>query len=186
MAPQTATKLTYDDYVKLPEDGNRYEIIDGELYVNPAPVPQHQVIVLNIAAAFLNYFRAHGGGRVLGSPVDVVLSDARVVQPDVIVMKSDRAMIVGDKNVHGIPNLVVEVLSNSSRRLDEIEKRKLYDQAGVDEYWIVDPELQLVKIYRRAGNTFARAEEIDTDTGGTITTPLFAGFALPVHDVFTE
>ena len=186
MAPQTATKLTYDDYVNLPDDGNRYEIIDGELYVNPAPVPQHQAIVLNIASALLVYFRKHGGGRVFGSPVDVVLSDARIVQPDVVALKSDRVAIIAKKNIRGIPNLVVEVLSDSTRRLDEIQKRKLYDGAGVDEYWIVDPELQLVKIYRRETGAFTRVAEIDADTGGTLTSPLFPGFALPIHEVFAE
>lgn len=183
---QTSAKLTYEDYLKLPHDGKRYEIIDGELYVNPAPVPIHQVIVLNIASAFRVYFRAHGGGRVLSSPVDVVFSDERVVQPDVIAMKSGRVAIVGKKNVRGVPNLVVEVLSDSTRRLDEVKKRKLYEQSGVDEYWIVDPELELVKIDRLSAAGFAKASEIGTETGGSITSPLFPGFALDVFEIFAE
>ena len=182
----TATKLTYDDYVKLPADGKRYEIIDGELYVNPAPVPRHQFIVLNLAVPLRAYFKKHGGGKVLIAPVDVVLTRDTIVEPDVVVIKDDRASIIGAKNIQGVPHLVVEVLSDGTRRYDEIQKRKLYEHAGVDEYWIVDPETELVKIYRSSGSTFARAEEIDTDTGGTITSPQLPGFALPIAEVFAE
>lgn len=183
---QTSAKLTYDDYLRLPHDGNRYEIIDGELSVNPAPVPVHQVIVLNIASALRVHFRAKGGGRVLSSPVDVLFSDERVVQPDVIAIKSGRVSIIGRKNVRGVPNLVVEVLSDSTRRLDEVKKRRLYEESGVDEYWIVDPELELITIYRSSGSGFAVAAEISRDSGGTITSPLFPGFALDVHEIFAE
>lgn len=184
MAPQTATRLTYDDYVKLPDDGNRYEIIDGELFVNPAPAPRHQTIVLNIASSFRAYFRQHGGGVVFVSPIDVLLAEGNVVQPDVIVITDRRMGILGAKNVQGAPDLAVEVLSDGSRRLDEITKRKLYERGGVDEYWIVDPELELVKIYRRTGAELARVAEISTETGETITVPLLPGFELPINDVF--
>ena len=184
MAPQTSTRLTYDDYVKLPDDGNRYEIIDGELYVNPAPVPNHQFIVLNIGSAFRVYFRSHGGGRAAGAPIDILLADDRIVQPDLVVIRDDRATIIGPKNVKGAPSLVVEVLSAGTRRYDEIQKRNVYESAGVEEYWIVDPEIERVKIYRASGGTFRHAAEIDTHTGGTITTPLLPGFALDVREIF--
>lgn len=183
-APHPATKLTYDDYVKLPDDGKRYEIIDGELFVNPAPVPRHQLVVLNIGSAFLLYFRQHGGGRVVISPIDVLLGEENIVQPDVIVITDARMAILGEKNIQGAPDLAVEVLSESSRRHDEIRKRKLYERGGVDEYWVVDAELELVKIYRRTGEEFTRVAEISTETGGTITSPLLPGFALPIGDVF--
>jgi len=184
MPPATTTRLTYEDYVKLPDDGKRYEIIDGELFVNPSPIPRHQWIVVNVVAAFHSWFRAHGGGRVFVSPLDVLLEEHSIVQPDVIVIRSDRAGVVGKKNVQGPPHLAIEVLSESTRRHDEIRKRKLYERAGVDEYWIVDPELELVKIYRRAGTAFGPAIQIDTETGGKITSPLFPGFALDLADVF--
>jgi Uma2 family endonuclease len=182
----TATKLTYDDYVKLPDDGNRYEIIDGELFVNPSPVPRHQFIVLNIASVLRDYFRARGGGKVLVSPIDVVFADDRIVQPDVLVIKGDRVAIIGAKNVRGVPHIAVEVLSDGTRRYDEIQKRRLYESAGVEEYWVVDPELELVKIYRSSGGVYVLAAEIDTDKGGTIISPLLPDFALPVAEVFAE
>lgn len=178
------TRLTYEDYAKLPDDGNRYEIIDGELYVNPSPVPRHQFIVSTFTAAFANYSYVHGG-KVAGS-LDVVLADDRIVQPDVLFIKDDRASIIGPKNIQGRPHIVVEVLSDGSRRYDEIQKRKLYESAGVDEYWVVDPELELVKIYRLQDGAYTKAAEIDTDIGGTITSPLLPGFELPIARVFAD
>jgi Uma2 family endonuclease len=182
----TATKLTYDDYVKLPDDGKRYEIIDGELFVNPSPVPRHQFIVGNVYSALRDYFKTHGGGKVLMAPVDVVFADDRIVQPDVIAIKDDRVAIIGPRNVRGVPHIAVEVLSDGTRRYDEIQKRRLYESAGVDEYWVVDPELELVKIYRSSDGAYVRGADLDTDTGGTITSPLLPEFALPIAEVFAE
>lgn len=184
MAPQTTTRLTYEDYVKLPDDGNRYEIIDGELYVNPSPVPRHQDIVFNTASAFRQYFKTHGGGKAYISPLDVILAEDAIVEPDIIVIKTERASIVDKKNLKGAPNLVVEVLSDGTRRVDEVKKRKLYERFGVDEYWIVDPEVELVKIYRLVAGAFQHAAEINADDGGTITSPLLPGFSLDVREVF--
>jgi len=181
-----ATKLTYDDYVKLPDDGKRYEIIDGELFVNPAPVPRHQFIVGNVLFALRSYFKKQDGGKVLMAPIDIVFANDRIVQPDVVVIKSDRNSIIGAKNIQGRPHLVVEVLSDGTRRYDEIQKRRLYESAGVEEYWVVDPELELVKIYRLSGGAYVLAAEIDTDKGGTITSPLLPDFSLPIADVFAE
>jgi Uma2 family endonuclease len=178
------TRLTYDDYVKLPDDGNRYEIIDGELYVNPAPVPRHQDVVLNLAIALRLYFHAFGGGKVYISPLDVVLAEDGIVEPDLVVIKSDRTSIIGHKNVRGVPNLVVEVLSDGTRRVDEGKKRRLYERSGIDEYWIADPELEIVKIYRRTGVAFERTAEFNNDDGGTITSPLLPDFSLDVREVF--
>jgi Uma2 family endonuclease len=184
MALQTTKRLTYDDFLKLPDDGKRYEIIDGELYVNASPVPRHQRIVGRIYFALQAWFNAHGGGEAFVAPLDIRFDDYNVVEPDVIAIKADRLSIIGPKNLQGPPHLVVEVLSDGSRRADEIDKRKLYDRFGVDEYWIADPELELVKIYRRTAAGFERVAEIEADEGGTITTPLFPGFSLDVRDVF--
>ncbi len=180
MAPQTTTRMTYEDYVLLPNDGRRYEILDGELYVNPAPVPRHQIIVGNIYFALRSKL---GDCHVICSPIDVVFANDSVTQPDVIAIKSERRSIIGEKNIQGAPNLVVEVLSEGTRQMDEIVKRKLYERFGVDEYWIVDPERELVKIHRREGTAFAGATEI---RGGAITSPQFTGFTLDVTDVFAS
>jgi Uma2 family endonuclease len=187
MAPATTTtRLTYEDLLALPADGNRYEIIDGELYVNPAPVPFHQRIVLNLAVALELWARGDRTAHVYVSPVDVVFTNDSVVEPDIIVIKTDRASIIGDKNVQGAPNLCIEVLSPSTRRVDEIDKRKLYDRGGVDEYWIADPEGEQVEIYRRSRSAFELVARISKEAGGTITTPLLPEFALDVVDVLAR
>ncbi len=184
MATETSTRMTYEEYLKLPDDGKHYEIIDGELLVNPAPIPTHQRIVGRIWFALYRHFVAHGGGEVLSSPLDVVFDEDNMLEPDLVVITTASAGIVGEKNLRGAPDLVVEVLSPSTRRRDEIQKRKIYDENGVAEYWIVDPELETVKIHRRVDAAFQRVAEISTETGGTITTPILAGFALDIHDVF--
>lgn len=184
MTSQTTTKLTYEDFVKLPDDGNRYEIIDGELIVNPAPVPFHQRVVRKLLVRLDAYFESQGGGEVFQSPIDVVLEEGNVVEPDLIVILRGRAHLLGPKNVQGAPDLVIEVLSEGTRRYDERDKRQLYERCGVDEYWIVDPVIELVKIYRRAGGVFVRVAEISTETGGAITSPLLPGFSLDIAAVF--
>lgn len=176
--------MTYQDLLELPDDGKQYELIEGELVLNPAPVPRHQWIVLNIAAELRTYHRRQGGGRVFSAPIDVVLSEDVVLQPDVIVIRTERLSTIGETNIQGAPNLVVEVLSDGTRRRDENLKRKLYERSGVDEYWIVDPVIDVVKIYRRSGASFVRAAEISAEEGGEITSPLLPGFALDVKLVF--
>lgn len=182
--PQTSTRLTYEDYLELPDDGKQYELIEGELILNPAPVPRHQFIAANILGELRAYRRQYGGGKVAGAPIDVVLAEDVVLQPDAIFIRTERLSIISDKNIQGAPNLAVEVLSDSTRRRDEIIKRKLYERFGVDEYWIVDPVVDTVKIYRRSEGAFVRAAEISTETGGEITSPLLPGFALDVNVIF--
>lgn len=184
MSLAVTSRMTYSDLLDLPEDGKQYEIHEGELVLNPAPIPRHQLIVLNIAAEFHIYLRANGGGRVFMAPIDVLLAQDVVVQPDVIVVRTDRVRMVGERNIQGPPNLVVEVLSDATRRRDENIKRKLYERYGVDEYWIVDPVIEAVKIYRRIAEGFTRVAEISNETGGVIETPLLAGFTLDVSVVF--
>ncbi len=184
MAPQTSARLTYEDYLARPDDGRQYELVEGELILNPAPVPRHQWIVLNIASELHSYHQQHGGGKVFSAPIDVVLAEEVVVQPDVIVIRSERLRIVGEKSILGAPSLVIEVLSDRTRRADEITKRKLYERYGVDEYWIVDPVIDAVKIYRRSGAAFARVAELSAGSGGAITSPLLPGFTLDLNVVF--
>jgi Uma2 family endonuclease len=186
MVTQASTKLTYADLLELPEDGKRYEIIDGELCVSPSPFVGHQRIAGRIFAALFDHFNRHGGGETLIAPLDVVLAEDAVVQPDVVVITSARAELVGEKNIAGPPDIVIEVLSDGTRRVDEIVKRKLYERYGVDEYWIADPVVEIVKIYRRVGNAFERVAEIGTENGGDITTPLLPEFALDVRVVFAQ
>lgn len=178
--------MTYEEFLALPDDGKHYELIEGELVLNPAPNLKHQAIIGNLYLAFRLYLDQHRSGKVFVAAVDVVLSIENVLEPDVLVVLNDRASRLQKKNVQGAPSIAVEVLSEGSRRKDEVTKKRLYERFGVDEYWIVDPEIDRVKIYRRAGDVFERAIEINTDTGGTITSTLLPGFALDVNNVFAE
>ena len=181
MAPLAATRLTYEDFVLFPDDGRRHEIIDGEHYVNAAPIPDHQRVLRALYFALHVYLTDSKLGEVLASPIDVVLSESDVVEPDLIVVLAARAHVIGPRNVQGPPDVVVEVLSESTRQYDEAVKRKLYDRAGVGEHWIADPAARTVKIYRRAGAAFAPAELL---TGGAVTSPLLPDFALDLAAIF--
>ena len=184
MAPQTATRLTYEEFMALPEEeGKHYELIEGELVVNPAPFLRHQRILTKLISALDHYFDEHGGGEVLPAPIDVVLSSELVLQPDLVIVTSARSSLISNrKNVQGAPDIAIEILSEGTRRKDVVTKRRLYEQFGVDEYWIVDPEIDAVQIYRRSGDAFVRAAELEA--GDTITSPLLPGFALPLQKVF--
>lgn len=178
-AAATTTRLTYDDYCQLPDDGKRYEIIDGELYVNPAPVPLHQIIIRQFLRVLQDWLDAHDGGDAIGSPIDVVLDRWSVVQPDVIVVLPGSVAIIGKKNIKGAPDLVIEVLSASTRKFDENAKRKLYARVGVREYWTVDADGGEVKVYRRA-------ETVVLKRGDVITCELLPGLEIPLHQILPE
>ena len=99
-------------------------------------------------------------------------------------MSTGRASIVTEDNIQGAPDLVIEILSPSTRRTDEIVKRKLYERFAVPEYWIVDPELEIVKVYRFEGGRYVRAAELSLESSDALETPLLPGFRLPLADVF--
>jgi Uma2 family endonuclease len=181
MASAVTTKLTYGDYVELPNDGKRYEIIDGKLCVNLSPARKHQIATGNLYAWLWNYTRREHVGSVYVAPFDVVLSDSDIVQPDVVFITNAHRERVTERGVVGAPDLVIEVLSPASRKSDEGLKRKRYDLYGVHEYWIVDPDAETVTIYRRNADALERVE-----TPEPITSPLLPGFALDVREVFAE
>jgi Uma2 family endonuclease len=142
----TKLKLTYQDYVLLPDDGKRYEILDGDLYVTPSPTARHQEVSFNLTLALGQYVRAHGLGKVLAAPLDVILADDSIAQPDILFVSNERLPIVRDW-VHGAPDLVIEILSPGTRERDRTLKRRLYARHGVRELWLVDPEAKTVESY---------------------------------------
>jgi Uma2 family endonuclease len=182
---RSSVKYTYDDLQTFPEgDGKRYEIIDGDLLVTPAPGNRHQFVLGNLYWQVRSYLEGARIGRLLFAPADVVLSDINVVEPDLLFLSNARLARLTAKNIEGAPDLVVEVLSESNRRTDEVRKRKLYESVDVLEYWIVDPELETVKVYRKAGERFERPVELSAEAGDNLTTPLLPGFAVPVAKLF--
>jgi Uma2 family endonuclease len=178
-------KLTYDDFVLFPDDGLRHELIDGEHYVTPSPNTKHQQVLSNLHELIKPWLRRNAIGRVFFAPFDVVFSQVDVVEPDLLYISNERAAhILTDNNVQGVPELVVEIGSPSTRRRDETTKRALYERTGVLEYWVVDPELEVVRIYRRDGERFARPLELSTEAGDLLTTPLLPGLELRLDDIF--
>ena len=185
--PASGVRLTYDDFVQFPEDGERHELIDGEHVVTPSPNMKHQAVLRNLAGLVWSYLRTHKVGQVFFAPFDVVFSDFDVVEPDLLFVSKERqSQILTAANVQGAPDLVVEIGSPSTRRRDEIVKRRLYEQFGVAEYWVVDPELDEIKVYRRADDRFERAALLSAEQGDVLTSPLFPGLELPLTDVFAE
>jgi Uma2 family endonuclease len=180
------TRLTYDDLEYFPDDRKRREIIDGELYVTPSPSLRHQVLVGRLYMATASYLAGRPEiGRVFVSPLDVVLSPHDVVEPDLLFVGSDQLEVLTVTNVQGPPALVVEVLSPSTRKTDEQIKRRLFSRVGVREYWLVDPELDLIKVFRRGGDgSFRRVAELTAEDVDSLTSPLLPGFSLPLSDLF--
>lgn len=179
-------KLTYDDLQAFPDDLLRREIIDGELYVSAAPNVRHQEILGRLHLAFGVLLEAHPElGRVFFAPFDVVFTNHDVVEPDLVFVTADQLAILNEKNASGAPALLVEVLSPSTRRTDERQKRQLFERGGVREYWIVDPELDLVKVFRRGGDgTLPRVSELTADAKDILATPLLPGLEIALDHLF--
>lgn len=138
-------RFTYNDYLLLPED-KRYEILDGELYVVAAPNIKHQRVSRELEAVLLQHTKQNGLGEVFYAPCDVILSEENVLQPDILFVRKERLGIIGEANLQGPPDIVVEILSEGTRRKDLEVKKKIYAHFGVPEYWIVDPEANTVEV----------------------------------------
>ncbi len=178
-------KLTYEDYCQIPDDGQRHEIIEGEHHVSPAPHLDHQALSGNLVEVLRPFVRRHQLGRLYYAPVDVVLSSNDIVQPDILFISAARLAILTKANVQGAPDLVIEILSPSTRHLDETLKRKRYHQLGVHEYWIFDPRRKSVRIFRRGqGAGFGAPLELTAAAGQILTTPLLPGLEIALHEMF--
>jgi Uma2 family endonuclease len=181
----SGAKLTYDDLVAMPDDGLRRELIDGELYVTPSPGIKHQTIVLNLGSALLRHVRKHGLGRVFVAPLDVLFSQVDVVEPDVLFVSRERERdVLAEKHLVGAPDLVVEVGSPSTRRTDERAKQRLYERFAVAEYWIVDSDLDVIRVFQLVDGGYQRVAELSLESGDVITTPLLPGLELPLAEIF--
>jgi Uma2 family endonuclease len=178
-------KLTYDDFVHFPDDGMRHELIDGEHYVTPSPNTKHQSVSLRFTLVIGAWLERNPIGQLFYAPFDVVFSNFDVVEPDLLYLSNARAAeALTPQHVRGVPELVVEIGSPGTRKRDETIKRRLYERAGVSEYWVVDPELDAIRVYRRDGDAFARVIELAADAGDTLTTPLLLGLDIRLSDVF--
>ena len=146
--------LTYEDYCRLPNDGQRYEILEGELAVTPAPPPGHQEHLLNLATLLRDHVTSRRLGKVYVSPIDLILARTSVVQPDLIFIRAERLSLVSHRGIEGPPDLAVEVLSPTTETQDRGAKLQLYARHGILHYWLIDPDARRVEAYELAGTTY--------------------------------
>jgi Uma2 family endonuclease len=179
-APQSL-RFTYDDYVLLPED-RRYEVIDGELYLTPAPTPYHQIVKSRIERHLQDHVEKEALGMVLDAPCDVLLSQFDVLQPDIFFIASGRLATIGEKYISDAPDLVVEVLSPGTRRRDRVIKTKRYAHFGVREMWIADPDKKIVEVFVHTPRGFHREALCAGDD--VLRSPLLPGLEIPLARVF--
>lgn len=172
-------KYTYEDYLKLDGDQD-YEVIGGELILVPKPKPYHQKIAYRLFASLEGFIIRERLGEVYGD-VDVVLGD-QVVSPDLIFISSDRLSIVGEMNIQGAPDLVVEVMSHSTRKRDRKDKSRLYYSHGVKEYWLVEPDDRFVEVFIPGVKDWQRAGIFDD--GEVLTSPLLPGLQIKLEEIF--
>jgi len=186
MATQTGhLKLTYEDYRLILDDGKRHELIDGAHVMSPSLKTKHQRILLKLSYESHRFLRGRRLGEIFIAPCDVVLSDVDVVQPDLTFVATAQAAIVTKANIQGVPTLAVEILSEGNRKLDETIKRQRYEQYRIPEYWIIDPELNHIKIYRHTDGRYRQATVLSLETQDTLTTPLLPALSLPLAALFT-
>jgi Uma2 family endonuclease len=179
-------KLTVEDYEATPDDGRRHEIIDGEHYVTPSPRIRHQAISRNLTVLIGSFVRDRQLGRLFTAPTDVYLSRFDALVPDLIFLSTMGNAVLTDKNVQGPPDLVIEIPSSGTRKRDERLKRDRYAHFGVREYWIVDPELETIKVFELGADGYGSPRELALERGETLASPMLPGLELPLDQIFTD
>jgi Uma2 family endonuclease len=174
-------KYTHADLLAMPDDGKRREIIDGELLVTPSPMRPHQRISLKLAFAFETFLQVHPLGELLVAPMDVILGEHDVLEPDLLFVLNEHRDFLKDW-VRGAPDLVIEILSPTTETRDRGPKMKAYARYGVGEYWIVDPIAEAIEVYRLTEQGYQLAALCAKDQ--QVETPLLPGFSLPVSLIF--
>ena len=172
---------TYADYLLTPDDV-RYELIDGELIVAPSPVPRHQKVSSGFVGLMAPFTRSNRLGDVFAAPLDVHLSDTNLLQPDILFISNERSHIIGETNIQGAPDLVIEIASPSTEDLDRGVKQDLYALFGVLEYWRAYPLTQTVEVLRLENGRFVSMGVYGL--GDTLTTPLLPGLVIDLNEVF--
>jgi Uma2 family endonuclease len=181
MSVPSSLRFTYEDYVLLPED-RRYEVVDGELYLTPAPTPYHQTVAGRLFIRLSGHVEANRLGQVFIAPCDLVLSRFDVLQPDVFFIAEERRSIIGEKYISEAPDIVAEVLSPSTADRDQVAKAKQYAKFGVREMWIADLNGKTVEVFVNTPSGFNRHALF---TGSEVLrSPLLTGLEIPLAEVF--
>lgn len=168
-------------FLALPE-GTACQLIAGELVMSPAPIPLHQAVILELSIQMALFVKKEKAGRVFTSPIDVRLNERSIFQPDILFISKEKANLIGERMIEGPPDLVAEVLSPSSAYHDLRTKFRAYEQAGVQEYWIVDPERKSVEVFVSSGSKFQLRQEAEGE--GAVQSVLLAGLSVDLADIF--
>jgi Uma2 family endonuclease len=174
--------LTYDDYRRLPEDGRRYELLEGNLHVTPAPLTIHQRVSRNLEFVLHEHVRNRDLGEVLDAPVDVILGRTTVLQPDLLFVERGRLGMISERGIEGPPQLVVEILSPSTEETDRGPKQHLYARYGVRYYWIADPVARTLTEMRRERNAYTVVATHCVPE--RVTTELFPDLVVDLGEIF--
>ena len=180
---QGTVRRTYKDYCATPDD-ERYELLNGNLMIVPAPNRKHQKVLSRLHLKLGNFAEEHGLGEVYVAPFDVVLSDTDIVQPDLLFISRAREHTLTDENVRGAPDLVIEILSPSTAERDLGYKHELYGRHGVLEYWIVDPMDETIAVHRQGDGRLELAETFERRD--TLRTAVLKGLQLKLDDIFAS
>jgi len=177
---------TYDDYARLPNDGWKYEVMRGELYMSPAPSPRHQRTALRLSSEMERFVEQHQMGEIFISPIDVILPRGlgTPVQPDILFIRRDNRHIIGETTIDGVPELVVEILSPSNWVDDRRTKFAVYAEAGIAEYWIIDPRTVTVEVYQLRGERYELLESYAA--GETVSSIVLDGFSVAVDRIIPQ
>jgi Uma2 family endonuclease len=182
MALPQRIRFKATDIWDTPDDGNRYEVIDGQLFVTPAPVPEHQGAVAALCAYLWSYVHQRELGQVYGAPVGVVLDEETVVQPDLVYVSREHQQMIGKRSIDGAPDLVVEILSPGTRSRDRGIKQRRYAGSSIPHYWIVDPRTRALEAYRLGEQGY---ELTGTHGPGSVFRPeLFPDLEIPIDDLW--
>lgn len=178
---KTKKQYTYEDYAKLPE-GAPYQLIGGELIMTPSPVPYHQIISRKIGFELVKFIEERKIGEVIYAPMDVYLSETETYQPDIIFISNERLNIIGEKKIEAAPDLVIEILSESTAYYDLRHKKRVYEKTGVKEYWIVDPIEKGIEVYENINEGFKIFSQAIEK--GNVISKLLDGFEIELEKVF--
>jgi Uma2 family endonuclease len=181
MGSEVVSKLTFEQFRQLPDDGKQYELIHGEARLTPAPSTRHQVILENLSYSLGAFTRQTKSGQIAYAPLDVRLGEDTVLQPDLVFVSNARASILREEFVDGAPDLVVEILSPSTSAHDRATKLPIYAAAGVPEFWLIDPLAKTVEVLKLQGKKYLVEAILAGDQ--TLTSSLFPGWQLPLSEL---
>lgn len=176
--------LTVEDYRQLPDGGPHYQLIEGDLFMAPAPNRFHQDVLGNLHLLIGNYLRRHPIGSIYVAPFDVYLDEINVMQPDLTYVSNENAEVLADDGVHGAPDLVIEILSPRTAQLDTRSKRVVYARSGVKELWIVEPTMRQIHVYDLVNQPDKAIRIVDEHE--VMTSVRFPDLVFNVRDVFAR